>query len=83
MATVRGEMPDSVLDVLDAGEGVAPEDEARLFEPFFSRSKGGSGMGLYLCRELCELNNANLVYHPTETGETCFRIAMARQAVTG
>ncbi len=72
-----------LLDVLDAGEGVAPEDEARLFEPFFSRSKGGSGMGLYLCRELCELNNANLVYHPTETGETCFRIAMARQAVTG
>ncbi|KGE03721.1 sensor histidine kinase [Pseudohaliea rubra] len=70
-----------LVDVLDDGHGIDPEDEARLFEPFFSRSAGGSGMGLYLCRELCELNNANLVYHPMDTGETCFRIAMARQAV--
>ncbi|HKK23444.1 MAG TPA: HAMP domain-containing sensor histidine kinase, partial [Pseudohaliea sp.] len=69
-----------LLDVRDHGHGVAAEDVPRLFEPFFSRSKGGSGMGLYLCRELCELNNANLVYHPTTSGETCFRIALAQQA---
>lgn len=68
-----------LLDVLDRGDGVAARDENRLFEPFFSRSKSGSGMGLYLCRELCELNNANLVYHPVSTGETCFRLAMTRQ----
>ena len=69
-----------LVDVRDNGDGVAPDDVPRLFEPFFTRSRGGSGMGLYLCRELCELNNANLVYHPTTSGETCFRIALARQA---
>mgnify|MGYP006272656035 CR=1 FL=1 len=68
-----------LLDVLDPGAGVAPGDVGRLFEPFFSRSKGGSGMGLYLCRELCELNDANLVYHPEPAGDTCFRIAALRQ----
>ncbi len=67
----------AIIDVVDEGNGVAAEDIPRLFEPFFSRSKGGSGMGLYLCRELCELNHADLFYHPTATGESCFRISVA------
>ena len=68
------------IDVIDEGDGVAPDDIPRLFEPFFSRSKGGSGMGLYLCRELCELNHADLSYHPTAAGESCFRISVALQS---
>lgn len=67
----------AIIDVVDEGDGVAPDDVPRLFEPFFSRSKGGSGMGLYLCRELCELNHADLSYHPTAAGESCFRIAVS------
>lgn len=67
----------AIIDVVDEGEGVAADDVPRLFEPFFSRSKGGSGMGLYLCRELCELNHADLFYHPTAAGESCFRISVA------
>ena len=70
----------AVIDVIDDGEGVSAEDVPRLFEPFFSRSKGGSGMGLYLCRELCELNHADLFYHPTAAGESCFRITVSLRA---
>lgn len=66
----------ALIDVIDEGQGVAPEDVPRLFEPFFSRSKGGSGMGLYLCRELCELNHADLFYHPTPGGASCFRMTV-------
>lgn len=67
----------AIIDVVDEGDGVAADDVPRLFEPFFSRSKGGSGMGLYLCRELCELNHADLFYHPTTAGESCFRMTVA------
>lgn len=67
----------AIIDVVDEGDGVAADDVPRLFEPFFSRSKGGSGMGLYLCRELCELNHADLFYHPTAAGESCFRVTVA------
>jgi two-component system sensor histidine kinase PilS (NtrC family) len=69
----------ALIDVIDEGEGVASEDVPRLFEPFFSRSKGGSGMGLYLCRELCELNRADLLYHPTPEGESAFRVTVPLQ----
>ncbi len=33
-------------------------------------------MGLYLCKELCEINNADLSYRITASGESCFRIAL-------
>jgi len=38
-------------------------------------------MGLYLCKELCEINNANLSYHPTSRGQSCFRISMNQRAL--
>ncbi|RME34888.1 MAG: PAS domain-containing protein [Gammaproteobacteria bacterium] len=49
------------LDVIDSGEGMSDEVREHLFEPFFSRDHGGSGLGLYLARELCECNQAQLV----------------------
>ncbi len=48
------------LDVIDTGEGMSEEVREHLFEPFFSRDRGGSGLGLYLARELCECNQAQL-----------------------
>jgi two-component system sensor histidine kinase PilS (NtrC family) len=68
------------LDVIDSGAGVSPADQGKLFEPFFTTVTEGSGMGLYLCKELCEINNANLSYHPTSRGESCFRISMNQRA---
>jgi len=65
------------IDVIDGGSGVAKADQGKLFEPFFTTVKEGSGMGLFLSKELCEINNASLSYHPTEAGESCFRIALS------
>ena len=70
----------ALLSVTDAGDGVAPADQAKLFEPFFTTIQEGSGMGLYLCKELCEINNASLSYQPTESGESNFCIAMSQRA---
>lgn len=64
------------LDVVDYGLGVADKLVSRLFEPFFTTAKDGSGLGLYLCKELCEINGAGLVYQPTPAGESAFRVSM-------
>ena len=64
------------IDVIDQGAGVPPGDRAKLFEPFFTTVEQGSGMGLYLCKELCEINNADLSYRIAADGESCFRIAL-------
>jgi two-component system sensor histidine kinase PilS (NtrC family) len=48
------------LDVIDDGPGVPPEAQAHLFEPFFTTETQGTGLGLYIARELCEGNGARL-----------------------
>ncbi|HFB64252.1 MAG TPA: hypothetical protein ENJ60_01820 [Aeromonadales bacterium] len=62
------------LDVIDNGPGVSPENTESIFEPFFTTSKKGSGLGLYLARELCAANGARLEYIPLTKGGACFRI---------
>jgi two-component system sensor histidine kinase PilS (NtrC family) len=70
-----------LLDIVDVGAGVLAADQGKLFEPFYTTMQEGSGMGLYLCKELCEINNASLSYSPTTQGESCFRITMGHSAV--
>ena len=50
------------LTVFSAGAAIAPEVERHLFEPFFSTRSRGSGLGLYICRELCERYGARIDY---------------------
>ena len=69
------------INMIDNGSGVAFGDRAKLFEPFFTTMPEGSGMGLYLCKELCEINNADLDYRPTGKGESCFRISINQRAL--
>ena len=64
------------LDIIDDGDGVPDSLVDRLFEPFFTTSAQGSGLGLYLCRELCESNGGSLHYGSTATGQTRFRVTL-------
>ncbi|MCB1919130.1 MAG: hypothetical protein KDJ28_04005 [Candidatus Competibacteraceae bacterium] len=65
------------VEVCDAGPGIAPENISHLFEPFFTTRAKGTGLGLYLARELCEANRAQLQYLPIAEGGSCFRINFA------
>ena len=56
------------LDVVDDGPGVAPDARPQLFEPFFTTAVGGTGLGLYIAREVCEANGATLDYVETPRG---------------
>ncbi len=64
------------LDVIDAGAGVPALHLDRLFEPFFTTRPEGSGLGLYLSRELCEANRSLLTYGRTPEGLTRFRVTI-------
>jgi two-component system sensor histidine kinase PilS (NtrC family) len=65
------------LEVADRGPGVAPELIERIFEPFFSSGHGGSGLGLFLARELAQTNGATLLYEPRVGGGSIFRVVFA------
>ena len=57
-----------VIEVTDDGSGIPEDASSHLFEPFFTTEKSGTGLGLYIGRELAEANGANLQYTPTNTG---------------
>jgi two-component system, NtrC family, sensor histidine kinase PilS len=50
------------LHVWSDGAPLAPVVQSRLFEPFFSSESRSSGLGLYICRELCERHGATVAY---------------------
>lgn len=66
------------LDVIDNGPGIDEETRTHIFEPFFTTSAQGTGLGLYLARELAEINRARLNYIEPDAGGSCFRITFAR-----
>lgn len=58
----RSDTGNPYLAVTDNGPGVPKNNQDHLFEPFFTTSKSGSGLGLYLSKALCEANQASLRY---------------------
>lgn len=65
------------LDIIDSGEGISPDISDQIFEPFFTTANEGTGLGLYITKELCECNKARLSYHVIPTGGSCFRLSFA------
>lgn len=63
------------LDIIDDGPGVPLDEVNRIFEPFFTTENQGTGLGLYLAKEICEANQAQLSYERTAEGKSCFRIS--------
>jgi two-component system, NtrC family, sensor histidine kinase PilS len=64
------------IEVIDNGTGIPPEHLKQLFEPFFTTSPSGTGLGLYISRELAELNQAKLSYYLTDENRSCFRLCL-------
>jgi two-component system sensor histidine kinase PilS (NtrC family) len=65
------------IDVMDHGLGVDDSTAEKMFEPFYTERSGGTGLGLYISRELCELNRATLLYLDRPGGGSIFRIVFA------
>lgn len=58
-----------LLRIHDNGPGITAENVGNLFEPFFTTDAKGTGLGLYIARELCEANRARLAYVPAQQDE--------------
>jgi two-component system, NtrC family, sensor histidine kinase PilS len=65
------------IEVRDHGLGVDAATADKMFEPFYTERSGGTGLGLYISRELCELNRATLLYLDRPGGGSIFRIVFA------
>lgn len=65
------------IRVIDYGQGIAADIAEHLFEPFFTTENTGSGLGLYICKELCEANQAFINYQFTSEDESCFHIQLS------
>ncbi len=66
----------TLIDVADNGCGISDMDRENLFEPFYSTHHAGTGLGLFIIRELCEINKASIECVPRETGAH-FRITLS------
>jgi two-component system sensor histidine kinase PilS (NtrC family) len=64
------------IEFLDHAPPIEPATVQNLFEPFFTTSSSGTGLGLYIARELAELNQARLEYADVGEGP-CFRLYLA------
>ena len=69
----RGE---TIIDVIDNGKGISDMDRENLFEPFYSTHHAGTGLGLFIIRELCELNKAQIECIERKTGAH-FRVTLS------
>lgn len=67
----------SFIDIQDQGPGISAEQREHIFEPFYTTDQSGTGLGLYLARELCEANQAHLSLLDTDKPGCCFRITFA------
>jgi len=56
------------LDIVDDGPGVSQTVRNQLFEPFFTTVSSGTGLGLYIAREICAANDATLEFIETPSG---------------
>ena len=65
-----------MIDVLDRGPGSPEAVATQLFRPFYTTSEHGTGLGLYIARELCRANQATLEYVAVPGGGSCFRITL-------
>ena len=65
-----------MIDVLDRGPGIPEAVAVQLFRPFYTTSEHGTGLGLYIARELCRANQASLEYVAVPGGGSCFRITL-------
>jgi two-component system sensor histidine kinase PilS (NtrC family) len=78
MINIQGEIDpvfkQPYIDIIDNGPGINEEIQAHIFDPFFTTSSEGTGLGLYITKEVIETNRAKIRYISPPTGGTCFRI---------
>lgn len=66
----------AIIEVIDRGPGITGKVQQQLFQPFFTTRADGTGLGLYITKQLLEANQASIEYVPVPAGGACFRIQL-------
>jgi two-component system sensor histidine kinase PilS (NtrC family) len=80
LASRRNRAGHPLLEIADNGPGIAAGIAEQILEPFFTTARDGTGLGLYIARELCEVNGAELTPVARASG-ACFRITFAQTSL--
>jgi two-component system, NtrC family, sensor histidine kinase HydH len=69
---------DILITVEDNGAGIAAENQAQIFEPFFTQRAGGVGLGLAVVRQIVEAHRGKIVYETSPLGGAQFSITLPK-----
>ncbi len=75
LAGITHESGGPFIEIHDNGKGIGKDDMRQLFEPFFTTRNEGTGLGLYIARQLSEANHIRLEYLPLPGGGSSFRLS--------
>lgn len=70
--------PHAVIHVTDTGPGITPENQAKIFQPYFSTKKGGTGLGLPTARRIIEEHGGAITVHSELGTGTDFVVTLGR-----
>src|SRR5262249_7642565 len=75
--------PGVEVRISDNGSGIALADQHRLFQPYFTTKRHGTGLGLFVCRKLIADHGGSIDFESQPNNETVFRVRLAvgQQAV--
>ncbi len=76
VARISADKGPPLIEVIDRGPGIPPKVAAQIFEPFYTTHEYGTGLGLYLAKQMSEASQAALEYVPVAGGGACFRITL-------
>lgn len=74
---IYAELERPYLLVQDQGTGIKPEQRENLFEPFYTTERSGTGLGLYISRELAQANQAQLDLIDSDVSGACFKLTFS------
>jgi two-component system, NtrC family, nitrogen regulation sensor histidine kinase NtrY len=66
----------TVISIFDSGKGINETDIYRIFEPYFTKKKKGTGLGLALVKKLVDVNNSSISVTSKENEGSCFEIVI-------
>ena len=79
--TERLENEEILVSVADQGEGIPPDRVPHIFEPLYSETRSGMGVGLAICLDIMDLHGGRIWHEPNPGGGAIFRFTLRSSAV--